>query len=109
MNDILIGALSIYFDMDYSIPTFTVIAVKPEELDKYRGVYSSPQFPLKITIAKEGSTLTGQATGQSSFPLEATEKDKFEFQQAGIVIEFNTTKSELTLKQGGRNFVLKKE
>lgn len=109
MNDILIGALSIYFDMDYSIPTFTVIAVKSEELDKYVGVYSSPQFPLKITIAKDGGKLTGQATGQPSFPLEATEKDKFEFQQAGIVIEFNTAKSELTLKQGGRNFVLKKE
>ena len=53
--------------------------------------------------------LIAQATGQSSFPLEATEKDKFKFDQAGIKMEFNTEKNEMTLKQGGGNYLFTKE
>src|SRR5689334_22027305 len=79
MNDILIGIFSIYFDMPYVIPTFNApsITLKTEDLDKYLGVYSSTQIPLKITITKNNTTLISQATEQSPFPLEATEKDKF--------------------------------
>jgi D-alanyl-D-alanine carboxypeptidase len=111
MNDILMGTLSIYFNMEYSIPKFIpkpVIALKTEELDKYPGEYSSTQIPLKIIITKDKSTLFAQATGQSAFPLEAIDKDKFQFEQAGIEIEFNTDKNEFTLKQGGGNFLFTK-
>jgi D-alanyl-D-alanine carboxypeptidase len=111
MNDILIGVLSIYFDKPYSIPTFTPssISLRTEDLDKYLGVYSSTQIPLKITITKNNTTLISQATGQSSFPLEATEKDKFEFDPAGIKVEFNPDKNEMTLKQGGETVLFTKE
>jgi len=109
MNDILIGVLSIYFNKDYTIPAFNTVALKTEELDKYLGVYSSTQIPLKITITKENTSLIAQATGQSSFPLEATEKDKFKFDQAGVVIEFNPDKNEMTLKQGGGTFLFTKD
>jgi CubicO group peptidase (beta-lactamase class C family) len=111
MNDILMGALSIYYNMEYSIPKFIpkpVISLKTEELDKYLGEYSSTQIPLKITITKDKSTLFAQATGQSAFPLEAIDKDKFQFEQAGIEIEFNTEKNEFTLKQGGGSFLFSK-
>jgi len=60
------------------------------------------------SFTKNKSTLIAQATGQSSFPLEATGKDIFEFDQAGIIIEFGTAKNELTLKQGGERFVFTK-
>jgi CubicO group peptidase (beta-lactamase class C family) len=109
MNDILIGVLSICFGREYSIPTFNSLASNPEELDKYLGIYSSTQLPLKITITKDNATLIAQATGQSSFPLEATEKDKFKFDAAGIVLEFNTDKNEMTLKQGGGVFIFTKD
>jgi len=109
LNDILIGVLSIYFKKDYSIPTFTSVSMKTEELDKYLGVYSSTQLPLKITITKDNTSLIAQATGQSSFPLEATEKDKFKFDQAGVVIEFNPDKNEMTLKQNGGVFLFTKD
>lgn len=109
LNDILIGVLSIYFKRDYSIPTFTSILMKTEELDKYLGVYSSTQLPLKITITKDNIALIAQATGQSSFPLEATEKDKFKFDQAGVVMEFNTDKNEMTMKQNGGVFLFTKD
>jgi len=109
MNNILLGVLNIYFKKDYAIPTFNTISLKTEELDKYLGVYSSKQIALKITITKEDTALFAQATGQSSFPLEATEKDKFKFDQAGVKIEFNTDKNELTLKQGGGNYLFTKD
>jgi hypothetical protein len=106
MNNILIGVLSIYFNKSYSIPSFNL---KTEDLDKYLGVYASTQIPLKITITKNASTLMAQATGQQPFPLDATEKDKFKFDPAGIIIEFNPDKNEMTLKQGGENVLFAKE
>jgi len=106
MNNILIGVLSIYFNKPYSIPTFNL---KTEDLDKYLGVYSSTQIPLKITITKNATTLIAQATGQQPFPLDATEKNKFKFDPAGILIEFNPDKNEMTLKQGGKNVLFAKE
>ncbi len=109
MNNILIGVLSIYFNKPYSIPALITISLKTEDLDKYLGVYSTTQIPLKITMTKDNTTLISQATGQSSFPLEATGKDKFEFDPAGIVMEFNPDKNEMTLKQGGQTVVFTKE
>ena len=78
-------------------------------MDKYLGEYSSTDFPLKITITKENLKLFAQATGQSSFPLDATEKDKFEFLAAGIKLEFNPTENQMILNQGGRKFTLAKK
>jgi CubicO group peptidase (beta-lactamase class C family) len=110
MNDILIGVLCIYFNKPYFIPTFNAPPpLKTEDLDKYLGVYSSTQIPLKITITKNTTTLISQATGQSSIPLEATEKDKFKFDPAGIKMEFNPDKNEMTLKQGGETVLFTKE
>jgi D-alanyl-D-alanine carboxypeptidase len=105
MNDILIGVLSIYFGRTYTIPVFKSFDIASDDLDKYTGVYSSTQLPLKITISKKNSTLFAQATGQSEFPLEAFETDKFKFDPAGILMEFNPGKGEFTLKQGGGTFL----
>ncbi|MGB3078807.1 MAG: hypothetical protein WBB31_06990, partial [Saprospiraceae bacterium] len=64
---------------------------------------------IKITVTKNGSTLMAQATGQPSFPLEATAPGIFSFGRAGIVLEFNTANREMTLKQGGGSFVFTKD
>jgi hypothetical protein len=112
INDILLGALSIYFNKEYSIPKFNTkpaITLSTEELDKYLGVYSSGQMPLKITITKDKANLFAQATGQSAFPIEAFDKDKFRFEQAGIVLEFNPDKNEMKLRQGGGVYIFTKE
>jgi D-alanyl-D-alanine carboxypeptidase len=108
-NDIMIGVLSIYYNMPYSIPTFVTVVYKAENLDRYPGVYSSTQMPLKITITEKDSALVGQATGQSSFPLTATGKDKFEFEPAGIMIQFDSTATGFTLKQGPGDYLFTKE
>lgn len=108
-NSISIALLSALFDKPYDIPSFEIIEINPQELDKYLGIYSSNNFPLKITISKVDGKLTAQATGQPSFPLEATAKDKFKFDMAGIVMEFDTEKNQMTFKQGGGTYVLTKE
>lgn len=108
-NDISLAVLSAIYNKPYEIPEFKTFEVKSEDLDPYLGVYSSTQIPLKITITKENKILRAQATGQSSLPLEATEKDKFKFDQAGIVLEFNTTEKTMILNQSGGQFTFTKE
>tara|TARA_R110002124_G_scaffold80533_9_gene213135 strand:- start:2229 stop:3551 length:1323 start_codon:yes stop_codon:yes gene_type:complete len=108
-NDISIAVLSAVYDKPYEIPAFTTFSVTSEELDKYLGVYSSTQIALKITITKDGNTLIAQGTGQPAFPLEATDKDKFKFDQAGAKFEFNPTDKKMILFQGGGQIEFTKE
>ena len=108
-NQISITLLSAIYNKPYEIPTFKTFEIVTEDLDKYLGVYASKQIPLKITITKNNKTLIAQATGQPSFALEATEKDNFKFDQAGVVLEFNPTDKTMILKQGGGIFHFTKE
>jgi len=108
-NNILLCALSSYFNKSFTMPVFSNISVTPETLDLYSGTYGSLQIPLKINISKKDNTLIAQATGQPSFPLEATAINIFKFDAAGIVLEFNSDKNEMLLKQGGKEFLFKKE
>lgn len=106
-NNIAIAVLSAAFNQPYEIPTFKNIDLKTEDLEQYLGIYSSKEIPLKITITKDDKILMAQATGQSAFPLNATEKNIFKFEQAGIVLEFNPAEKKMILNQGGQiyNFV----
>jgi D-alanyl-D-alanine carboxypeptidase len=106
-NKISMALLSSVFNIPYELPVF--ITVSAVDLDQYLGVYSSKNFPLKITISKSDDILMGQATGQPSFKLDATAKPVFNFDQAGLVLQFNPDTKEMTLKQGGRDFLLFRE
>lgn len=108
-NNISIAILSAVYNRPYDIPVFKTYNVKAEDLDKYTGIYSSSQIPLKITISRNNNTLIAQATGQSAFPLEATDKDTFSFDQAGVEIVFNPAEKSLIIKQGGMQTIYKKE
>jgi CubicO group peptidase (beta-lactamase class C family) len=108
-NQISIALLSAIYNKPYDIPTFKTFEVTSEDLDKYLGVYSSKQMPLKITITKQGKTLIAQGTGQTATVLEATGKDKFKFEQAGAVFEFNPADKSMILKQRGAIIYFSKE
>lgn len=108
-NQAAIAALSAYFGKDYEIPEFKNISLTPEEIHQYLGIYSSSGFPLKITITQENNSLVGQATGQSSFPLETEGDHVFSFSRAGLTLIFDPENEEMTLKQGPGEYVLKKE
>lgn len=109
MNNILLCALSCYFDKPFTLPNFTILTVKPEVLDLYLGQYASKQFPLKIVITKSENKLFGQATGQPDFPLEATADNMFKFEQAGIVLKFDADKKQMVFKQGPSEYLFIKE
>ncbi|MDP2176444.1 MAG: serine hydrolase domain-containing protein [Bacteroidota bacterium] len=108
-NDISIAVLSAIYNKPYEIPLFTTYNLNSEDLNKYLGVYASPQIPLKITITKDGNSLTAQGTGQPAFILEATDKDKFKFDQAGAKFEFNPVEKTMILYQGGGQIKFTKE
>ncbi len=108
-NDIAIALLSAVYNLPFTIPEFKSISLTTEDLDKYLGVYSSKEMPIKITISKDGISLIGQATGQGSFVLEAVDKNIFAFKQAGVVLEFNPELKSMKLKQGGGVFEFIKE
>jgi D-alanyl-D-alanine carboxypeptidase len=101
--------LSCYFNRPFEIPTFEEVVIGPEILNSYVGQYASSQIPLKITITIQENKLMAQATGQSAFSLEATTANSFKFEPAGIILEFNADKKEMTLKQGGKEFLFTKE
>jgi CubicO group peptidase (beta-lactamase class C family) len=108
-NDVSIAVLSAIFNQPYEIPVFTNFKVTSEDLDKYLGVYASTQIALKITITKNGNSLIAQGTGQPALPLEATEKDKFKFDQAGAKFEFNPAEKTMILLQKGGQIKFTKE
>jgi D-alanyl-D-alanine carboxypeptidase len=89
LNEIMINVLNIvYYQYDYKIPTFTSIALNPDKLAAYEGLYAAPGFPLKITVKAVDDKLTAQATGQNSFVLDAKSKTLFKFDSAGITMDF---------------------
>jgi CubicO group peptidase (beta-lactamase class C family) len=108
-NDIVSGVFDIYWNKPFEIPTFETVAVSPEVLDKYVGVYSSPEVSFKLTITRDKSTLVAQPTGQPAFPLEASAENKFKLESRGVVLEFDAAKTQLTFKRGGREVLFTKE
>jgi D-alanyl-D-alanine carboxypeptidase len=114
LNEVMINVLNIvYYENDYAIPTFTSIALNPDKLAAYEGLYSAPGFPLKITIKAVDDKLTAQATGQNSFVLDAKSKTLFKFDSAGITIDFIITDggtiNQFKFKQSGLDLLFTKE
>jgi D-alanyl-D-alanine carboxypeptidase len=108
-NGLLVGALNIYYKMPYQIPNFErpkAIAVSPNALQSYVGVYHSNADGMDITIRLEGGQLTAQATGQGAFPLTPTAETEFQFDQAGIKMTFKKeasgAASSFVIAQNGR-------
>jgi D-alanyl-D-alanine carboxypeptidase len=108
VKDIMSGVIDIYYNKPFQIPAFATIEIPTEILDKYVGVYSSPNAPVKITITREGSTLFFQPPGESAVALEATALDKFQIEGA-LVIEFDASKNQMTIKRRGGERVFTKE
>lgn len=112
VKDIVSGAMDIYYDKPFQIPTFESVAVSPEVLDKYVGIYSISGAPAKFMITRDGVTLYAQPPGaESAVPLEATAQDKFKIDNGtptGIIIEFDVAKDQMTIKRNGGERVFTK-
>lgn len=109
VKDIVSGVIDIYYGKPFEIPPFETIAVSPEVLDKYVGVYSSPDAPRKWTVTRDGGTLFVQPGSESAAALEATAQDKFQLFGGRVVFAFDAAKNQLILKRGGQSIVFTKE
>jgi D-alanyl-D-alanine carboxypeptidase len=113
VKDIMNGIMDIYYNKPFQIPALESIAVSTEVLDKYIGVYSTSEAPVKFTITRNGATLYAQPPGAgTAVPLEATAQDKFKLDNgtaAGIVFEFDAAKNQMTIKRNGGQRVFTKE
>lgn len=107
INDIVIGALSIYYKMPYQFPNLKTVEVDQATLKSYEGIYAAENFPMKITIKTEDGKLTAQATGQSSFPLNPVSQTEFTFEDARVNINFK--ENMFIFKQGGKTLEFKRE
>lgn len=110
VDNIVRGVINIYYNKPFTIPALESLAISPEVLDKYVGVYSSPEAPMKWTITRNGGTLFFQPPGApSAVALEATAPDKFQIEGA-VVFEFDAAKNQLIVKRrNGAERVFTKE
>jgi CubicO group peptidase (beta-lactamase class C family) len=109
VKDILTGVIDIYYNKPFQIPAFETIVVSAEVLDKYVGVYSSPEIPVKFTITRKDATLYVQPGEETAAALEATAQDKFQLLGGAVVFEFDVAKKQMIQKRGGRERVFTKE
>ncbi len=108
VNELMLGAVSSFYNKPFAVPVFKNIQLKSKQLDQYLGKYTSDELPLEVVITKEGNVLVGQATGQSSFELQPIDEHVFKFSAAGLELRFNPEKNEMLLLQGGAKFLFKK-
>jgi CubicO group peptidase (beta-lactamase class C family) len=109
VRNIVSGVFDIYWNRPFQIPTFDAVAVSPEVLDRYVGVYTIPGTPAKMTVTLNGATLYIQAGAEpSGVPLEATAEDKFKI-DPGVVFEFDAAKGRLTIKRANGERVFTKQ
>lgn len=105
----LIAVLNVLYDQLYRFPSFnTTYTPDSGTFTVLEGTYSGTGIPLKIKIAKSGTKLTAQASGQTAFELQATGPNKFRKPSIQLEMEFHADQS-MTLKQSGREFLLHKE
>ncbi|MGW8124029.1 serine hydrolase domain-containing protein [Roseivirga echinicomitans] len=115
-NDIMIGVLSIYYNMDFELPKYDEkpIELSATALAQYAGTFTSEVLPIQMIIKAENGEITAQATGQGAFPLTAYSNREFRFDEAAIVLLFGGTAdavdyNSFTLKQAGQQFIFKKQ
>ena len=107
-NQISIALLSSIYNTPYQIPDFKTYKIKGQDLDQYLGLYADEGFPMKITISKAGNMLMAQATASLTFPCRQLIKI-FLNSILQVSARFNPEAKQMTLKQGGKEFVLTKE
>ena len=108
--NIVRGVAEIYYRRPFTIPALESIAINPDVLDRYVGVYTTPGAPAKAKVTRDGSTLFFQPPGESSaVPLEATAEDKFQIEAARAIFEFDAAKNQMTVKRRGGERVFTRE
>lgn len=100
------------YNKPIEVPEFSPpYEVTSEDLDKYLGVYTSPDVHklLKITIGKNGNVLTAQGTMQDLFPATSVDKNKFRIGAIGANFEFIPEEEKIIWIQNGHTSIWTRE
>jgi len=89
MERVVDAAFRLSFGLDWEEPDLTVVALTVADLEPLLGTYVSDDLPLDIEIARRGTVLYGQATGQPAFPLTPESRTNFVFEPAAVRIVFH--------------------
>jgi CubicO group peptidase (beta-lactamase class C family) len=100
VENIVRGAVEIYYHKPFHIPTFETVAVSPDVLDLYVGVYSNSEGPVRFRVTRKGTRLFVQAGNETAVAIEATAENKFQLAGGRIVFEFDAAKGQMILKRG---------
>lgn len=103
-NDVITTALKATFNEPFEIPKFQNYHVTDEELDKYIGVYSSEQLPIKMFITKANNTLYRELSGGNAIPMQGIAKDKFEIAEYDAILEFFPSNKTVVFYQRGNTY-----
>ena len=87
----------------------TSVSLDPKLIEQYLGTYTSVLTTAKIIIKQENNELMAEVVGHGSFLLVQTEKNKFEFEDSGVTIEFHPDKNEFALTDDDMHFLFTKE
>lgn len=84
---------------------------KEVSLTDYFGKYSSKQIPIKLSFTEKNGSLLGiPEEGQGpSLSFDPNGIDKFKSEEAGVEIQFNESKNEITIQMGGNKFLFTKD
>ncbi|MCT2406726.1 beta-lactamase family protein [Chryseobacterium antibioticum] len=106
-NDLYVGILNQLYGRDYQYPSFDTKS--NSELEKYEGEYESKEIPIPLTVFSKNGSLFAQGKGQPEFPLKNIEKNKFQFEKAGITILFMPESKQMQLIQKGKTNLFNKK
>ncbi len=113
VNNIMLGILKLLYNKEFEFPEYKEVKLDKNLLEAYSGKYVTKSLPIDINIRTENDMLFAQATGQPEFILEAVNDSTFKFEPAKVELEFNKVATanyyQLTLKQGGQEFIFKHE
>lgn len=110
---ILVNPLGIPIEADNEkfVQSIEEIQVSEDVLDRYVGEYELMEGFI-LTVARDGSVLSAQATGQDSFELFATSENNFRYRSIAATIEFLTDENgqvnEILFKQMGQEIIGKR-
>jgi CubicO group peptidase (beta-lactamase class C family) len=108
VKDIVSGALDVYWNRPFEIPTLDALALSPDILDRYVGVYVVAGTSRRVTFSRDGQTLFFQPAGESAVPIEATAENKFKIDPF-VTFEFDEAKGQLTINRAGQERIFTKE
>ncbi|MFT3823948.1 MAG: serine hydrolase domain-containing protein [Chitinophagaceae bacterium] len=92
----------VLYNQQLDIKPKLAIELTSADLDKYIGIYSCNERPVKMRVFKKGNRLIGigSGPGQRAFPLDAFPDNTFKCESIGLEIIFNPDDNSMKTTQG---------